>query len=874
MICVSFDFLQVLQKYLSSILVSEVWSDDDLISEISGVKDEILAHAQETIKTISLVVYPAIDGLNKERLALIYGLLSRCYIQLEATRETLQDLQLDLKHASASSSARFYSVMEQECRKVSFIKNLNFKNIAGLGGLNLEGFSNEVYANINELSLEALAKMVQTLTSTCADTVPEGFIHWQDVYKYYILSLLAHLESRARTEFSVDKPENFQGLITQLEQTYDFCRTYIRHLAPLDALDTMKRYFAVIIPLHGTHGNIPDNSAWQDCLILLINFWIRLAEEMQETASSEFRDLKFSPDCLMSFLTVLMRLVMEDCISPSQGWAIIISYVNNGLNGNISDEIFVFCRAMIFSGCGFGAVSEVYFKAVLECRPKNVNVGVVDLPHLYLGVLEPILLDLISGSLERHNLYHLISSVSKLEGDLEELQGVRNAVWERIAKFSDNLRLPSQIRVNALELMQFITGRNIKGFSSELQSYVQPWEGWDEQLNSGKQSDTGANQGLPEQAEAPSRFTSTLVALKSTQLVAVISPSIEITPGDLVNVETAVSCFLKLCDASISDSSQVDALVAILEEWEGLFLMKAEVASAEASDTENNWASDDWDEGWESFQEVEAVDKKEEKDRSSSLHPLHVCWMAIFRKLIAMSRIRDIVRLIDQSLPKSGGILLNEHDAQSLNESLLAVDCFSASKMVLLLPYESIRLQSLDLVEEKLKQEGITDMIGKDLEFLMLVLSSGIIATIITNSKYGTVFSYLCYLVGNFSRKFQEVQLSTNTSKDSSIDRNLCLFTKILLPSFLSELVKADQSMLAGLLVTKYMHTNPSLSVINIAEASLRKYLESQVQLLQLEDFALDEVNSCPLKNTGLSLKNKMGNLIQSTLSLLSGNVR
>ncbi|KAL5805206.1 hypothetical protein ACOSQ3_032006 [Xanthoceras sorbifolium] len=869
---------EVLQQYLSSILVSEVWTDDDIIAEISGVKEEILGHAQETIKTISLVVYPAVDGYNKQRLALIYGLLSMCYLHLEATKESLPELHPDLAHASASGLAHFYRVIEQECRRVSFIKNLNFKNIAGLGGLNLQGFSNEVYANVNEFSLEALAKVVQTLVSTYTDSVPEGLILWQDVYKYYVLSLLTNLESRARTDFNTENPENFQDLINQIEQTYDFCRMYIRLLTPLDALDTMKRYFSVIIPLYGSHGSIPDNSTWQDCLILLINFWIRLTEEMQEIASNEVGDTRFSPDCLMSFLNVLMRLVMEDSISPSQGWGIIISYVNHGLVGKFAVEIFIFCRAMIFSGCGFGAISEVFLKAVSECSSTaTTDSELMDLPRLYLDILEPILQDLISGSHDHHNLYHLLSSLSKLDGDLEELKRVRIVVWERMAKFSDNLQLPSHVRVYALELMQFITGRNNKGFSSELQSYVLPWEGWDELLDTSKKSETGANQGLPEQADTSSRFTSTLVALKSTQLVAAISPNIQITPDDLVNAETAVSCFLKSCDAASTDP-HFDALVAILEEWEGLFVIKAEVASAEASDPENNWASDDWDDGWENFQEVEPLEK--ENKENSSVHPLHVCWMEIFKKLISTSRVRDVLRLTDESLSKSGGILLDEHDARSLNEAVLPMDCFLASKMVLLLPYEPIQLQSLNVVEDKLKQGGVSDTIGRDLEFLTLVLSSGIISTIITNSSFGTIFSYLCYLVGNFSRQFQESQLSTltkagATNKCRNSEKDLHLFRKILFPCFISELVKADQPILAGLLVTKLMHTNPSLSIINVAEASLRKYLESQFQLQQFEDFALEEVNSCQtLKNTASSLKCRVGSLIQSALSLLSGNVR
>ncbi|KAH9716688.1 MAG2-interacting protein 2 [Citrus sinensis] len=869
---------KVLQHCLSSILVSEVWTNDDINVEISEVKEEILGHASETIKTLSFIVYPAVDGRNKHRLAFIYGLLSDCYSRLEAAKESSPQLHSVPAGASTLGLAHTYAVFEQECRRISFVKNLNFKNIADLGGLNLQGFSSEVYAHISDSSLEALAKMVQTLVSIYTESVPEGLISWQDVYKYHVLSLLTNLESTAIIDSKVKSPENFQGFINQLEQSYDCCSMYIKLLAPSDALDILKRYFNVIIPFYGSYVSIPDNSTWQDCLILLMNFWTRVTEEMQEIGSGKIpvEDLGFNPECLMVVLKVLTKLVMEDSISPSQGWSTIISYVNYCLIGSFGDEILIVCRAMVFSGCGFVAISELFSKAVSECSSTTVDSKFQNLPHLYLDVLEPILQNLVSGSHDHHNLYHLLSSLSKLDGDLDELKRIRHVVWERMVKFSENLQLPSHIRVYTLELMQFISGGNIKGFSSDLQSNVLPWEGWDEFLNSSKKSEASAIQGSSEQMDTCSRFTNTLVALKSTQLVAAISPSIEITPDDLNNVEAAVSCFLKLCGAASKDP-HFDVLVAILEEWEGLFIIRDEVTSVAASDPENTWNTDDWDEGWESFQEVEPPEK-EQKDISLAVHPLHICWMEIFKKFITMSRIRDVLRMIDRSLSKSNGILLDEDDVRSLNKIALGMDCFLALKMVLLLPYEGVQLESLNAVEEKLKQGGISDTIGRDHEFLLLVLSSGIVSTIITKSSYGTVFSYFCFVVGNLSRQLQETQFSRltkggrNECGKSEID--LHLFRRILFPCFISELVKADQQILAGFLITKFMHTNASLSLINIAEASLNRYLEKQLQQLQHEEAFLDESCSETLKNTVSRLRSKMGNLIESALSFLSRNVR
>ena len=184
-----------------------------------------------------------------------------------------------------------------------------------------------------------------------------------------------------------------------------------------------------------------------------------------------------------------------------------------------------------------------------------------------------------------------------------------------------------------------------------------------------------------------------------------------------------------------------------------------------------------------------------------------------------------------------------------------------ALKLVLLLPFKSLQMQCLAAVEDKLKQGGISDTIGGDHELLMLILFSSVVSSIISNSSYGNTFSYICYFVGNLSHKCQEAQLQN--------ERSLLLFRRVLFPCFISELVKGDQQLLAGLIVTKYMHTNPSLSLVNISEASLRKFLE--VQLNGLHDkFTLDETHSQDaLQNTISGLRSKMENLIRDALSLL-----
>ncbi|GAB2241009.1 hypothetical protein Droror1_Dr00021527 [Drosera rotundifolia] len=114
---------EVLLKFLSSALVSETWSNEEITTEILEFKDEILAGAEETINTLARIVYPAIDGCNKTRLARIYGLLSECYIKLGETTDSQSSknpghVPLGLAH--------FCKVLEQECKNMSHVRGLNF----------------------------------------------------------------------------------------------------------------------------------------------------------------------------------------------------------------------------------------------------------------------------------------------------------------------------------------------------------------------------------------------------------------------------------------------------------------------------------------------------------------------------------------------------------------------------------------------------------------------------------------------------------------------------------------------------------------------------------------------------------------------------
>ncbi|GFP88784.1 mag2-interacting protein 2 [Phtheirospermum japonicum] len=829
---------KVLLYYLSTILVSEVWSVDDIVDELADFKEEILAYAGEVIKSISLSVYPAIDGHDKLRLGFIYNLLSDCYKHLGESGELVNTLEL----------SRFCEIVGKECCKVSFIKGLDFKNIAGLQDLNLNCFNDEVCAQIDENNVEALANMVQNLVLVYGDnSVPETLLSWNYIYTHYVLSSLVTLEGKAERETHFQRSEDINSFVDEIEQTYDICKNYIRFIEHPDVSDVVLRFFTIVLLINKSlKTNFPCDSTGKECLVKLISFWLRLMNDMNKLDISE---------CLTKFLKVFLFLLIEGTISPNKGWCTVVSYVSYGLENNFVIEAFNFCRAMIFSGCGFEAVSRVFAEIAERVPPVETSVNIQDLPNLYLSILDAVLQELARGPHERPNLHCLLSSLSKIEGkNTEDLKSVRLAVWERMSKFSDNLQLASHVRVYALELMQFISGRkrNLDVFSSEGSAYLQPWDGWDD-------SD-GRTVNQENTSDA-------LVALKSSQLVSSISPSLEITPEDIISIDSAVSCFLRFSGFA-TDASHVDALMSVLAEWEGLFTTGEHKSdSVETSDDVNSWSNDDWDEGWESLQE-ESAEKVVKDENTLLVHPLHICWKTVIEKLVTFSRHTDILKLLDRN---GGKNLLDEEDTISVTRDLLDLDCFFALKMSLMLPYGGVQLLCLDAVENELKVKGVSDEIAHDYYFLVLVLSSGILSSVVTKANYGTTFSYICFMVGNFCRGSQEARASS--TDENKVDLGF-LFVKVLFPGFVSELVKADQHVLAGFLVTKFMHTNASLSMINIAEASLRKYLEGHFWELQGRG-SWEHMSFCePLLNTVANLRGKLGDLIQSALALLPTYVR
>ncbi|XP_051138019.1 MAG2-interacting protein 2 [Andrographis paniculata] len=870
------DRSKVLLYYLRTILVSEVWSIDDITVEVSNLKEEILSYAEEVIKLISEIVYPAIDGHDKERLAFIYDLLSECYMQLLKSKELSTAMGHDHAQSNALGLARFCKTVAEECRRSSFIKGLDYKNIAGLQVLNLSSFKDEVCSHLNEKNVDTLAEMVQNLVLLYGDTVPVGLPSGKDVYAHYIFGCLHTLEGKMERETHFQSSSEICSKISEIQLTYDTCKRHMRFVEYQVISDIVPRFFSIVLLINESLKDFPCDSTGKECLVKLINFWLRLMKDMEQVLLDDASGEKLYSECSTTCLKVLLDLLVEEIVSPTQSWHTVVNYVACGLQRNVSIETFYFVRAMIFCGCGFEAVARVYSEVALQfpresfvfTTSEKSSVNIQDLPQLYLSILEPILQDVDRGTIERQNLHYFLSSLSRMEGDLEDLNKVRLVVWERISTFSDNLQLPNHLRVYVLELLQFISG-NLDVLSSECLEFLLPWEGWDDLQDKTTNRANSSNDLTAK--DGSNRVMSTLVALKSTQLVSSLSPGLEITPNDILSVDSAVSCFLKLSEL-VTDRSQVDTLIALLAEWEGVFLSGTEDGATTEESDAMNWNNDDWDEGWESFQE-ESIEKETTESSSRRIHPLHTCWTTVILKLIEFSSHRDALKLLDQNVGKNHAVLVSEDDARNVTRAALESNCFSGLKMALLMPYEATQLQCLDAVEDKLKEGGVPD-IAEDHFFLVLLLLSGILPTVMTKASYGATFSYICFMVGNFCRRFQEAQatgLKNGGGENESENLLDSLFAEIVFPSFIAELVKGKQHILAGFLVAKMMHVNVSVGLINIAEATLRTYLERQLE----EGTAWETTRFCgALSNAVADLKGKLGNSIRSAVGLLPNEVR
>ncbi|WOK95367.1 MAG2-interacting protein 2 [Canna indica] len=859
------DRMEVLLHFFACALVSDQWGNNDILAEISEFRNDIVKCADEVITMIRTVVYPEIDGRNKDRLCYMYGILSACCLHLRKVKDSMPVTYQEQGHMHILEPFQFYRVLEQECQRVSFIKDLNFKNVVGLDDLNFEHFNEEICNNIQENTVEALAVLVHALVGIYNESQVKGLISMEGVYRHHVLGILASLEGRSEARKDGLKADELQGLLIEIEMNYDQCKKYVRALLEIDILYVLGRFCTLCFPCNFSRS-LPEEPQWKDCLVTLLTFWIKLVNDIPDNltgTTSKENPLCTATNSLLKCLEVFKRLVYDDEISANQGWETISNYVRHALSDGLISDVSSFLKAMILSGCKFKSITEACYVTEVLSEVSTQDTAIKHLLDIYINLIDKALSDLSMELDMHHDLQCMLSSLSRSAGNYEEdLKIIRSEVWEKLRAFSDNTQIASHTRLYALQLMQCITGINMKSLPAELISDMEPWEGWNASISA---KATATSEG----ADISSNVTSTLIALKSTQLIRPIFPDIDITPENMMTLDSAVSCFLNLSER-VTSVKHLSILQVVLEEWEEFFSMKTDREENNESPKESNNWSDEWDEGWEELVSAEV----KEKD-SVSIRPLHTCWMEIIKRLIGYSELCLVIELLDKSSLKSNNVMLDEAEAHCLFQLVARMDCFMALKFVLLLPYEAPRSQCLHMMEGNLKTGSIPNASSADnYDLLVILLSSGIVRNMASDPSLCKVFSYICYLVGVLARGSQEELLKLLEGNGNKSKQNLpSVFIRVLFPFFISELVCGGQPLIAGFILSRWMHTHICLSLIDVVEASLRRFLEQQI--LQVQSLVGDESipaidSSQSLMYTHSCLRSKLHNQLQSALLVLT----
>lgn len=70
-------------RYVSSLLVSQLWTNEEIEAEISEHCNELLENGGELLKVLSSTVYTALDASNKERLGFLYAILPAHHMRIK-----------------------------------------------------------------------------------------------------------------------------------------------------------------------------------------------------------------------------------------------------------------------------------------------------------------------------------------------------------------------------------------------------------------------------------------------------------------------------------------------------------------------------------------------------------------------------------------------------------------------------------------------------------------------------------------------------------------------------------------------------------------------------------------------------------------------
>lgn len=320
------------------------------------------------------------------------------------------------------------------------------------------------------------------------------------------------------------------------------------------------------------------------------------------------------------------------------------------------------------------------------------------------------------------------------------------------------------------------------------------WVDWDVPSIEQPEEEVEESRGIEDSLQSQSD----LVISKSTELVRPLWPDREVTNDDLGTADTATALFNDLL-ADASTDEHLLALSSLLKTWNVIF----EAENTEADD------ESEWGEGWE------------DSDVDIKTHALHLCWNTILQRLVEAGLVRDALQALDGALAHPSSAILTEAEADELISNVKSRDISSALKVALLLPYNSLQVTMLGVLEDDLNADSGTSV---DEELIGLVLAAGVLPTVAGNPRYSRLFDALCWTLGLLAGQLQNHHLEEDPVQDSP----LYLFA---FPLFVADLTRARLYPVAGALVLQFMRVPASLTVWSAAYTALKRYLEFLCEL-------------------------------------------
>ncbi|GLJ28279.1 hypothetical protein SUGI_0555830 [Cryptomeria japonica] len=615
----------------------------------------------------------------------------------------------------------------------------------------------------------------------------------------------------------------------------------------------------------------------------------------------------------------------------------------------LKNELLNFIKTMITAGCSFRTLTRICFqgrpifisdsrsdldnytthqKDIHESRERLASTGrkdeniLKDIMDGYVSAIDSALSEICGqtsdsaveiNKFSSRNLCKVLSSLAGADYDDDDvessdsrqqhfviLQRMRRVVWSKLTAFAEDLQLPGQVRVYLLEILQCIAGRGHMHASGAQHDSLLPWDQWDafqhmdiENLSE-KENQSNAN-----------TLRSTLVALKSKELISTLWPGVEVNGKDLVSVDSSVSLFCVLAANAVS-KQHILTLISLLKEWECLFenvnerseTMQTE-DSKRTTDEQDNWSEEAmWDDGWEALEDLK-VETNSNVNKVVSVHTYHMCWHIILDKLVEQCELEDVLMKLDEACSNKAIILLTEDEARRLTAKLSKLQPAIALKSALLLPYDSLWFETLEMFADKLKEIRTFDSNGQesntsdvlnennisdglmDNGLLALILYAGLLPSIAGNPKFITIFSYMCALLGQLVCLLQENYLSLQRKSIqvpfSRENENESLFLcDVAFPIFIAELTRGKHYFLAGTMVFQFMHVHPTFYSMDGVYVALKRYLEMQMKVGQVKyQNAIGAVDfPHGMKNIANGLREKLPSMIKTAFSTLSKDVK